>query len=66
MDKNSHKDKNQRQDNVHKKISREAIFMGENYPWEIWSVEREYGVIHFGKKSVILFDIQEYAQIKYI
>ena len=29
-----------------------------------WSAEREYGVIHFGKKSVILFDTREYAQIK--
>ena len=31
-----------------------------------WSAEREYGVIHFGKKSVILFDTREYAQIKWI
>ena len=29
-----------------------------------WSAEKEYGVIHFGKKSVILFDTREYAQIK--
>ena len=28
-----------------------------------WSAEREYGIIHIGKKSVILFDTQEYAQI---
>ena len=28
------------------------------------SAEREYGVIRFGKKSVILFDTREYAQIK--
>ena len=31
-----------------------------------WSTEREYGDIHFGKKSVILFDTREYAQIKQI
>ena len=31
-----------------------------------WSAEREYGVIHFGKKSVILFDTRECAQIKKI
>ena len=29
-----------------------------------WSAEREYGVIYFGKKLVILFDTREYAQIK--
>ena len=29
-----------------------------------WSAEREYGVIHFGQKSVILFDTRAYAQIK--
>ena len=29
-----------------------------------WRTERGYGVIHFGKKSVILFDTREYAQIK--
>ena len=29
-----------------------------------WSAEREYVVTHFGKKSVILFDTREYAQIK--
>ena len=28
-----------------------------------WSAE--YGVIHFGRKSVILFDIRQFAQIKY-
>ena len=31
-----------------------------------WSAEREYGVIHFGKKSVILFDTREYAQILFL
>ena len=29
-----------------------------------WSAEREYGVIHFGKESVILFDTRDYAPIK--
>ena len=28
-----------------------------------WSAE--YGVIHFGRKSVIFFDIRQFAQIKY-
>ena len=27
-----------------------------------WSAEREYGVIYFGKKSVIVFDTREYAE----